>query len=90
MKNTIIQYLKTEYNAKAILLHGSRARGKPHPQSDWDLLVFTDTPIRDNGGVKLENEDLDIKVIKLPILKVINKFSYVSTFGKEERSLVIS
>ena len=68
MQNKIIEYLKEEYNAKAILLHGSRARGNPHKQSDWDLLVFTDEIIKGNGGAKLDNEDLDIKVVKLPIL----------------------
>ncbi len=68
METDIINFLQKEYNAKAILLHGSRARGNPHKQSDWDLLVLTDEIIRRDGGAKLNNEDLDIKVVKLPIL----------------------
>ncbi len=70
MKKIIIEYLKKKYNAKAILLHGSRARGNPHNQSDWDLLVFTDKIIKGSGGIKLNKEDLDIKVIKIPILDI--------------------
>ena len=70
MQNQIIKYLQNEYNAKAILLHGSRARGNPHNQSDWDLLVFTDEITKESSGVKFENVDLDIKIIKLPILNM--------------------
>ncbi|MFC1616491.1 nucleotidyltransferase domain-containing protein [Patescibacteria group bacterium] len=67
MKTKIIKFLQKEYNAQAILLHGSRARGNPHKQSDWDLLVFTDQITKGNGGDKLNDQNLDIKVVQLPI-----------------------
>jgi len=70
MEDQIIKYLQKKYNAKAIILHGSRARGNPHKHSDWDLLVFTDKIIKEAGGAKLGKEDLDIKVIQLPVTDV--------------------
>jgi predicted nucleotidyltransferase len=79
LEDKIIEYLQKEYNAKGILLHGSRARGIPHEQSDWDLLVFTDKVTKGNSGVELDNQDLDIKIVELPILdmdKFVSDYAY--------------
>ena len=36
-QDSIISYLRTKYNPKSILLHGSRARGDAVKDSDYDL-----------------------------------------------------
>jgi hypothetical protein len=40
----LITYLKEKYSPKAILLHGSRARGDALDESDYDLALITDKP----------------------------------------------
>ena len=42
----IIKFLKKRYNAKAIVITGSRAYGDYKPNSDWDIYVFTDKKYR--------------------------------------------
>jgi hypothetical protein len=37
----LVAYLKTKYHPKAILLHGSRARGDAFDASDYDLALIT-------------------------------------------------
>lgn len=40
----IVSYLRTTYCPKAIILHGSRARGDAFEQSDYDLALITENP----------------------------------------------
>lgn len=40
----IVTYLKSKYHPKAILLHGSRARGDAFDTSDYDLALITPEP----------------------------------------------
>jgi len=40
----ILSYLRTKYSPKAILLHGSRARGDSFEKSDYDLVLITENP----------------------------------------------
>jgi Polymerase beta, Nucleotidyltransferase len=40
----IVSYLRAKYEPKAILLHGSRARGDAFEQSDYDLALLTENP----------------------------------------------
>ncbi len=40
----IVSYLREKYNPKAILLHGSRARGDCLDQSDYDLALIAENP----------------------------------------------
>lgn len=41
---TIVTYLKSKYGPKAILLHGSRARGDAFDTSDYDLALIIQQP----------------------------------------------
>jgi hypothetical protein len=43
-QDNIISYLRAKYNPKAILLHGSRARGDAVETSDYDLVLITEKP----------------------------------------------
>ena len=70
----IIQYLKKEFGAKAIILCGSRAVGDFGPESDWDMFVFT-TKLKLGqdrlninkkfGYPEIDGEDLDVYFIPL-------------------------
>ena len=40
----IVSYLHAKYHPKAILLHGSRARGDGFDQSDYDLALIVENP----------------------------------------------
>ena len=42
----IVTHLLSKYSPKAILLHGSRARGDAFEQSDYDLALITENPER--------------------------------------------
>ncbi len=42
----ILSYLCVKYQPKAILLHGSRARGDAFEKSDYDLALITENPDR--------------------------------------------
>lgn len=43
-KQEILNYLVNKYEAKGIILYGSRALGLDAELSDWDIYVFTDKP----------------------------------------------
>jgi predicted nucleotidyltransferase len=65
-KDLIRNHLIEEYHPEAIILHGSRAKGKSRSNSDWDLYVL----VRDEtegGTEELEGESLDIDIVRLPI-----------------------
>lgn len=61
----------------AVLLHGSRAVGREHPESDWDLCVLVegarepDWRTQQVGDVSL---DLDIVPVTAPDSVIINRF----------------
>ncbi len=64
----IVEFLKQRYQARAIILVGSRAIGDHCPGSDWDIYVFTDkkfpreTPNDFYGALpeSLKDEDIDV------------------------------
>lgn len=43
---TVIKQIATQFKPEKIILFGSYAYGKPKPESDVDLLVVMDTPLR--------------------------------------------
>jgi uncharacterized protein len=49
--NTVIRavarQIAEQYKPQKIILFGSYARGKPRPESDLDLLVIMDTPLKE-------------------------------------------
>lgn len=69
LKQQITNYLIQKYQPAAILLHGSRARGLNRPNSDWDLFVFVDHDVKDDGSELWNGESLDIDVVKLPVAR---------------------
>lgn len=42
----IVKQIAVQFNPEKIILFGSYAYGKPRPESDVDLLVVMDTPLR--------------------------------------------
>lgn len=56
---SVVQYLKRHYRCHTIILFGSYARGQEAPESDMDLLAFTDYPhpnvdTHTVGGIQLD------------------------------------
>ena len=64
-RHLIVDYLKKNYGAKAIILCGSRVVGDYEDSSDWDMFVFTDKA--KNGEFKkfpnLPGEELDVVIL---------------------------
>lgn len=44
----LISRIASQFHPKQIILFGSYAYGKPRPESDVDLLVVMDTPLRES------------------------------------------
>jgi len=44
----LISHIASQFHPKQIFLFGSYAYGKPRPESDVDLLVIMDTPLRES------------------------------------------
>lgn len=84
IKQQITDYLIQKYHPVAILLHGSRARGLNRPNSDWDLCVFVDRDVKDDGPELWNGESLDIDVVKLPITKEVFFETFLGTLQKTE------
>ena len=45
--NDVVGQIATQFEPKQIILFGSYAYGQPRPESDVDLLVVMDTPIKE-------------------------------------------
>jgi len=66
--DVIIEFLKNRYNAKVLIVVGSRAVGDFKPKSDWDIYLFTDkkllkeTPKQFYAALPkaIKDEDLDV------------------------------
>lgn len=43
----VVRQIAKEFQPQKIILFGSYARGKPRPESDVDLLVIMDTPLKE-------------------------------------------
>jgi predicted nucleotidyltransferase len=43
----VVRQIAEKFHPQKIILFGSYARGKPRPESDVDLLVVMDTPMRE-------------------------------------------
>jgi len=43
----VVEQIVEKFKPQKIILFGSYARGNPHPESDVDMLVVMDTPLRD-------------------------------------------
>jgi len=61
----VVEYIKKEYRAEAIIFVGSRAVGDFKPNSDWDIWIITDNKnMKDERDTKgkygLQGEDFDL------------------------------
>jgi predicted nucleotidyltransferase len=43
----VVKQIVEKFKPQKIILFGSYARGNPHPESDVDMLVVMDTPLRE-------------------------------------------
>jgi predicted nucleotidyltransferase len=59
MESKIIEYIKTEYDPEAVLLGGSRMKGRETEKSDWDLFLIAPRKGK-KGFVEFEGERLDV------------------------------
>ena len=51
--NQVVEQIVKNFKPQKIILFGSYACGNPHPESDLDLLVIIDTPLKE-GKLSLE------------------------------------
>ena len=51
--NQVAEQIVKNFKPQKIILFGSYALGNPHPESDLDLLVIIDTPLKE-GKLSLE------------------------------------
>lgn len=76
MLGKITDYLLKTYKPNAIILHGSRARGKERPHSDWDfVLLYTSPTGIKNGRDGFENQNIEFSVHTVPISDIYDEFS---------------
>lgn len=66
-QDNIVEHLKTVYQPDAIILHGSRARKKNRPTSDWDIYLVTRQELLSRTSEVFEGQILDINVIRFPL-----------------------
>lgn len=66
MKEKITQYLIKKYEAKGVILYGSRAVSKELFSSDWDIFIFSDKSedqISDYGEInEYEGQQIDLSI----------------------------
>jgi predicted nucleotidyltransferase len=76
MENDILTHLKEMLCPDAIILHGSRARGKERPHSDWDfVLLYNEQTEAKSGRLLYQNQNIEYSAITLPVLDIFETFS---------------
>lgn len=76
MQDNIVSYLIEKYQPDAVILHGSRARGKERVHSDWDfILLYTKPTDIKSGRLLHENQNIEFSVHVLPVLDIFDAFS---------------
>ena len=75
MQNSIVEYLKENFEPDSIILHGSRARGKERPHSDWDfILLYRQPTLVKNGRLFVDGQNVEYSVAVLPITDIFGTF----------------
>jgi len=54
-----------------ILLYGSRARGNPAPQSDYDLIILTEQQVPPEIATRLQDAIYDFELDRQAVLSVL-------------------
>lgn len=75
MQTEIVNHLKEKFKPEAIILHGSRARGKERPHSDWDfiLLFNCETEVK-TGRRFFKGENIEYTLAVLPVADIYEAF----------------
>ena len=75
MLGDITNHILETYRPDAIILHGSRARGKERQHSDWDIILLYNGPTDIKNGRELYKEqNIEYSVHSLPIEDIFEQF----------------
>lgn len=75
MQEKIIEHLQETYKPDAIILHGSRARGKERERSDWDIIfLYSQATEVKNGRELFEGQNIEYSVCILPVSDIFEQF----------------
>jgi len=75
MQDTITEHLHSTYSPDAIILHGSRARGKEREYSDWDFIFLYNQPTDVKSGRELfQEQNVEFSVYTLPTSDIYEQF----------------
>ena len=75
MQNSIVEYLKENFQPDSIILHGSRARGKERPHSDWDfILLYLQPTLVKNSRLFVDGQNIEYSVAVLPVTDIFSTF----------------
>lgn len=76
MQDAIIDHLREKYKPDAIILHGSRARGKEREHSDWDFIFLYNSPGQGcNGREMFNNQNIEFSSHAIPVNDIEEEFS---------------
>lgn len=82
-RKLIRDHLIKKYDPEAIILHGSRAKGRGRFNSDWDLYVLVRNQT-EGGTEDFEGESLDVDIVHLPIEEVDCRSRFRETLQSSE------
>ena len=75
MLNIIVEYLRANFQPDSIILHGSRARGRERPHSDWDFILLYKSPTtHKNGRLLIEDQNVEYYLVSLPVVNIFSTF----------------
>jgi hypothetical protein len=75
MQADIVNHLRETFNPDAIILHGSRARGRERANSDWDfILLFNGEPSTGTGRQLFKGQNLEYTTAVLPVADIYEEF----------------
>ena len=76
MEETLLKYLIDTLKPKAIILHGSRARGMARELSDWDYILLYNRPtIHKSGRAVVEGQNIEYSIVVMPVENIFETFS---------------
>ena len=64
----VIRQIADKFKPEKIILFGSYARGNPRPESDVDLLIVMDTPLREVQQEILIQKNLEMDLFGLDLI----------------------
>jgi predicted nucleotidyltransferase len=64
----VVRQIVEKFHPQKIILFGSYARGKPRPESDVDLLVVMDTPLKETRQALMIDKSLERDLFGLDLI----------------------